>query len=406
MFLRQMNLKIPKYVLIAGLAMTAISCAKGGGSFSVLSQSQSFTQPGGGGGAGSGAYSMRPIDVLIVVDNSQSMVATQQKLADNFPSFIQKFIANGYDFKIAVTTSDAFIGGETPSYGEFLGQCATCTIGKTYFNQGANSPVRVIASSDYNLYSSAEQARLTSDFTSNVLVGVQDGSYTIGKNDPRHLSSMHAALNSSAGGTSPNIGFHRPDAYFAVISVTDQDDKSCLNSNKCNNNHLALSMFQNYLATYTSKTTYDASGTVTGTVSGTVKDDFSASAIAILDSVCDNQITSAGGGTGGAHQISTRLTGLASMTGGSQMSLCADFSLALDGLAGQILSAAKPMYYLDKKAIEASISVIINGVTVPKSTTNGWSYSDNGITGIVTINGTTYKPAVGASVVINFDPLL
>lgn len=390
--------------LLAGLALTTISCAKGGGSFSVLSASQTFTQPNGG----NGAYSMRPVDVLFVIDNSQSMVATQQKLADNFPSFIQKFIANGYDFKIAVTTTDAFIGGESTADGGFLGQCLTCTIDKTYFRQGANSPVRVIDSKDYNLYSSAEQARLVDEFTSNALVGVQDGSYTIGKNDPRPFSSLQATLNSSASGTSPNIGFRRPGAYLAVITVSDLDDRSWLGSNKTNNdnNLFPLTKYRDYLAIFTSMDKYDASGTVIGSVSGTLKDDFSVSTISILDSACDNQITSAGGGTGGSHGIGQRLIGLADMTGGAKMSICADFSMALDGLTGQILGAAKPVYTLDKKAIVASIQVIINGVTVPQSATDGWSYSETATTGMITINGATYKPAVGASVVINFDPNL
>ena len=52
------------------------------------------------------AYSK--IDILFVVDNSGSMAASQTGLTGSFSNFINTFVTKGYDFRIAVTTSEAY----------------------------------------------------------------------------------------------------------------------------------------------------------------------------------------------------------------------------------------------------------------------------------------------------------
>jgi hypothetical protein len=325
--------------------------------------------------------------VLFVVDNTQSMASSQNNLGANFPSFIKKFISNGYDFKIAVTTSEAFLGGEIGS-GGFLGtsNCSECVIEKTYFRSGLDPKIYVIESKNYNLFSSAEQSRLVSDFTANVLVG------TNGSNDERAFSSFQATLN-SVSGASPNIGFHRPGAYLAVIIVSDGDDfstnKMAKTSSYTSSELFPLTYYRDYLQSFTS---------------GMLKEDFSVSTISILDDVCRNTLSKShqSGTQNGGQQVGTRYMGLADLTGGAKISLCDSFDTALDGLTGKIISAAKPVYTLDKKPILNSIQVLVDGITVPQSTTDGWSYDAAANT--ISINGTTYKPNVGSSVVINFDP--
>ncbi len=60
------------------------------------------------------------VDIVLVVDNSCSMVEEQEKLAQNFQSFIQHFETSESDYKIAVITTDTlddkfmgrFVGGD------------------------------------------------------------------------------------------------------------------------------------------------------------------------------------------------------------------------------------------------------------------------------------------------------
>src|SRR5437868_2296854 len=49
------------------------------------------------------------IDVLWVIDNSGSMAPFQTNLTSNFNSFISNMNTKGYDFRLAVTTSDAYM---------------------------------------------------------------------------------------------------------------------------------------------------------------------------------------------------------------------------------------------------------------------------------------------------------
>ena len=48
------------------------------------------------------------VDVLLVVDDSCSMAEEQNKLADNFQSFISAFDGVDVDWQIAVTTTDTY----------------------------------------------------------------------------------------------------------------------------------------------------------------------------------------------------------------------------------------------------------------------------------------------------------
>src|ERR687887_2453434 len=48
------------------------------------------------------------VDVLWIVDNSESMAGEQENLARNFQSFIELFVRGAVDYRIAVTTTDIF----------------------------------------------------------------------------------------------------------------------------------------------------------------------------------------------------------------------------------------------------------------------------------------------------------
>ncbi|WP_409477637.1 hypothetical protein [Pseudobdellovibrio sp. HCB154] len=364
MFLSQTKLKIAKKLMLATLAMSAVACDKGGGSFSVLSDNSQFKQ--------NVTFTPRKLDVLFVVDNSGSMATSQQSLANNFPSFIDKFIDKGYDFRIAVTTTDAFYGDQFVSNG-----CSICNVEQTRFRSGVNPAVYVIDRADYDLAQAGEEARLKSDFTLNVKVG------TSGSGDERAFSSFKAALSSSL-----NVGFHRPDAFLAVVIVSDEEDFSqseyTMNESYSNPNLFSVASYKTFLDGFTG---------------GVASQDYSVSAISISDQACRDQLA---GGSGGAQKVAIRYNQLVDLTGGTKNSICNPFDQTLDNISSQIMTEQKPVYTLDKKPIIASIRVVVDGVVVPQSSTDGWSY--DAVDNTITINGLTYKPGANSAISINFDP--
>lgn len=364
MFLTKKKLKIAEKIMLTALAMTAVACDKGAGSFSILSDNSQFQQ--------AVSFAPRKLDVLFVVDNSGSMASSQNNLANNFPSFIDKFISKGYDFRIAVTTTDAFYGDQFVANG-----CSLCNTEQTRFRSGVNPKVYVIDRADYDLSQAGEEARLKSDFTLNVKVG------TNGSGDERAFSSFKAALSSSL-----NINFHRPDAFLAIVIVSDEEDFSqseyAMNESYSNVNLHSVASYKSYLDGFTG---------------GVSSEDYSVSAISISDQACRDSLA---GGSGGAQKVASRYNQLVDLTGGSKNSICSPFDQTLDNISNQIITEQKPVYTLNKKPIVASIRVTVGGVSVPQSNTDGWSYDAAANT--ITINGMTYKPNGGAAISINFDP--
>lgn len=362
MFTEVVKLKLNR-VLAVSLALTAVACDKGAGSYSVLSDSSQFQQ--------SVTFTPRKLDVLFVVDNSGSMLTSQNNLAANFSSFIDKFITKGYDFRIAVTTSDAFYGDQ------FIGtSCSLCTVEQTRFRSGTNPKVYVIDKADFDVAQPSEIQRLKDTFTLNAKVG------TTGSGDERAFSSFKAALASSL-----NVSFHRSDAFLAVVIISDEEDFSqsayAMNESYSNPNLFPVTDYKTFLDTFTG---------------GAASNDYSVSTISIIDEACRSTLAQGSG----AQKIGQRYMQLADLTGGTKNSICSAFDQSLDNISSQILTQSKPVYTLNKRPIVSSIVVIIDGVSVPQSLTDGWSYDATANT--ISINGVTYKPSAGSSIVINFDP--
>jgi hypothetical protein len=158
---RKINSKQIQQTFFLAMSLLLMNgCDKGGSSFSVLSDSSSFQQ--------TAVFQPRKLDVLFVVDNSGSMSSSQTNLANNFSSFIDRFISKGYDFKIAVSTTDAFYGEQFLTSG-----CSICNVNQTRFRSGvAPTPVYVIDKNNYDLGIPSEIDRLKSEFSLNVKVGI------------------------------------------------------------------------------------------------------------------------------------------------------------------------------------------------------------------------------------------
>lgn len=374
-------MKILLHVLTISLFFAG--CDKGGGSFSVLSESSTFQQEV--------TYTPRKLDVLFVVDNSGSMDNYQQALVNNFSSFIDRFISKGYDFRIAVTTSEAYrypqLALATPS------ACFSfCEEWRVHFRRGSASNPYVIDKANYDLTTNAGKTLLKNDFIANAHMG------TDGSGDERAFSSFMAALNYSTnlnGSDSPNKNFHRPDAFLAVVIISDEEDFSQigtggLNQSYSNPNLVPLSQYKTSLETFT------------GGQSGS---DFTVSTISILDQACldildPNNTSNPGAAIG--RKIGTRYAQLADLTGGTKNSLCQPFDTSLDNISDSIEGLSEASFVLDKAPIISSIRLIIDGVLVPQSNTEGWSYT--AATKTLKVNGTIYKPAAGSIIKLNFDP--
>lgn len=362
-----LNTKSLKTLTLAGglvaLLTPLVACEKNAGTFSLAADSTLFQQ--------SATFVPRKLDVLFVIDNSGSMATSQTNLASHFPSFINYFKTKGYDFKIAITTTDTYLAEQFVGQNCVLNSVDLCDASYAKFHATAlsgQSPVYVIDNNTPNL----EQV-----FSSNVVVG------TGGSGDERAFSSFHAALQSNQ-----NTGFHRNDAYLSIIIVSDADDFShtsgTWHDNPINESYsepslISINDYVTYLNTFTS---------------GQPTTDYSVSTIGVLDTTCRNSL-------GVEMKLGTRYMALSDATGGTKNSICESFDTVLNNISTTIASQTKAVFTLDRTPIPATIRVIINDVVIPEDASNGWQYSSTNNT--VTVNG-TYAPQSGDAVRINFDP--
>lgn len=153
------------------------------------------------------------IDVLWVVDNSESMAPRQDNLARNFSSFIDQFTRSSIDFRIAVTNTDIFINGG----GDFYGTPSVIT---------------------------PQTANVVQAFSNNIKVGIKGSSAESGLEAGRRAIEKRRAANTEAieqckracGTNKPacvtqcdqkkDFIFLRPDAYLYLVFVTDEEDES------------------------------------------------------------------------------------------------------------------------------------------------------------------------------------
>lgn len=345
-----MNFNKVGYLYAISQILLLSSCDKGGASFSVLSSSTEYQQEV--------TYEPRKIDVLFVVDNSGSMSSSQINLANNFPSFINYFKSKGYDYKIAVTTTDAFYGSQFISNG-----CSLCNENQTKFKSGTDPKFYVIDNTTPDL---------EAVFAQNVNVGIT------GSGDERAFSSFKAALTSSL-----NVNFHRPTAFLSIIIVSDEEDFShdeiTFNESYSQPTLHSIASYKSFLESFTS---------------GQSTSDFHVSSISILDETCRASL-------GLGRKIGVRYMDLVDATGGSKNSICNTFDTILNSLSTHIVEQIKAQFYLTRIPILESVRVIIEGILIPQDTVNGWIYDS--VTNSISING-SYRPNAGASVTINFDP--
>jgi hypothetical protein len=133
----------------------------------------------------------KKVDVLLIVDNSCSMIDEQNKLAANFENFIEQFLTASVDYQIGVVTTD--MEDETQS-GRLVGD------------------TKIITSA-----MDLDTARDT--FVDNVKV------CATGSGFERGLAAAEAALSEPIL-SAENAGFLRDDAALSIVFVSDEEDGS------------------------------------------------------------------------------------------------------------------------------------------------------------------------------------
>ncbi len=127
------------------------------------------------------------VDILWVIDDSGSMADNQANLANNFDHFITQFLDKDIDFKMAITTTDAYFKN-----GKMVGDSGKLTRASAIGNRTA----------------------FTNNFEKWVKVG------TSGSSVEQGLKCASAFFDRYAS------SFLRDDAYLAIVFLSDEEDQS------------------------------------------------------------------------------------------------------------------------------------------------------------------------------------
>lgn len=375
-------------VSISALAMTA--CSNNQSSFSLLPASQNFQQ--------SNSSTSNKVDLLWVVDNSPSMIPAQNNILNNISAFMTNFQSKNLDFKLAVTTTEAYLAGT-----KFTGNNAYSQFrdGATLYQLDAQG--RPTTTVSYSKYSGIfvivpGVLNLINTFITNAYQGDQ------GSGDERAFRSLQIALNDSQ-----NTGFHRPDAYLAVIILSDEDDFS--GDSRIEGSwigQLPGETFAQYQARYVpdhdyAAPTLDSVATYisfldTFTNSTPSNRHYNVSAISVLDNTCQTAQTSAGSPN---SIIGQRYVDIAHQTAGTVGSLCdTNFAATLTKIQENILELSS-QFFLQRTPVVSSISVVVNSASISQDPVNGWTY--NATVNSIVFHGSSIPPQ-GANIAINFDP--
>ena len=165
----------------------------------------------------------RDVDILFVIDNSGSMIEEQTSLLTNFPVFtnVLETIEGGLpNVHIGVVSTDVGAGPFAISGCQGTGDNGALLVGSSTCAPTSANYIEDI-SDGAGGRTTNYPGTLAQAFACNAALG------TTGCGFEQQLESMRRALNGSNGA---NAGFLRPDAYLAVIFITDEDDCSTSNT--------------------------------------------------------------------------------------------------------------------------------------------------------------------------------
>lgn len=399
-----------RLIFFATVIILNNSCGGGGGSISTLATTEAFDET---------ELDFSPeMDILWVVDPSRSMKTEIETVQNNIQEFIGDFITKGYDYRMGIITTaawshEAFLDGlDTDLLDGGSGEPLFARLHRgdcTNF-AGVGSQDAVLSPStasdignfinkfkiNFDVYGIAlDTSGCGLDFFSNYagVPGNIFNSYTPGDRselavyvgDERPLQSIKAFLEA-------DTTFLRPNAYLAVIIISDELDAS--------RDSLVPSL------------TFTPNVQGQPAVPGNHTAEQYRSFIRGLKGGNDNKF-----GIFSIVNLDLEGINIAAEAAGSEntFDINAERSVYLENLnkiRGEILESATT-YTLNREPIESTIRIQvigINGITidVPKSTgpnVEGWAYDpNNGEFGSIVFIGTQYTPAQGDGIIVDYTP--
>lgn len=180
--------------------------------------------PGGhGGGAGGRNEAARALDLLFMIDNSQSMAVMQQKLAEKLPQFMDvlKGIPGGLpDLHVAVISSSlgAGIFSNVPGCApDGLGDQTGSFQGATVCNALHPGQKFISTANGINNF----DGDISAVFACMAMLGDRGCGFE------HQFESTRVALQRAMDPADPdNAGFLRPNAALAIVMLTNEDDCS------------------------------------------------------------------------------------------------------------------------------------------------------------------------------------
>lgn len=285
------------------------------------------------------------VDILWVVDNSNSMAQHQQRIAQEVPGFINALKATGMDFHMGVTTMDCSSSGED-------GRLVAAPGTPTY-----------LTNSTPNMVSILQQRLQLGDNGSSV---------------ERALEATKNALTEPLA-SGFNAGFRRFDAadptkgaVLAVIYLSNEDDQS----------GSAVPDPVAFFDAHAVKSQYvtDMPQWVVSFI-GSTPDDPSCKTVPWT------------------KEDGLAYIALANKSGGASSSICSgDFAAALKNVQGHILTMITEWHF-PKTPVESTIRVFVNGNEIANDPVNGWTYV--AARKVIQFHGTSI-PGLGASIDVQY----
>lgn len=248
------------------------------------------------------------VDILIIDDNSKSMQYEQSNMAQRMSTFLS--VLNGLDWRIAITTTDP----DSPEWGDGRILQTSGPI-KEYFISSSMDPQKA--------HDSLAQTIQRSE---------------IGSKDEQGIYATYRAIERSFDLNDPNSKFFRPDAHFAAVVISDEDESFSEFKNRPEN-----------LLAYVNK----------------VWPQKNFAFHSIVNKTNDLQCKNTQGNTyGAAYEKMSQLTGLGKIGGAIIGSVCEkDYGLQLTGI-GNSVQEMKKVIELNCEPIgskESAVVISLNG---------------------------------------------
>lgn len=331
---------------------------------------------GGDGGDGDGSETTRrvemavtqmdasKVDILWVIDNSNSMKPLQNSLRANVGSFIEGLSVSGLDFQLGITSTDACL----PSKASNL----TDELCPDHYTKTAERGALVGERGKKVMY--ARDRDVVEKFQRLANLGINGSPFEHG------LTSTKLAMERALRGD--NEDFLRKDAFLAIVIVSDEEDDG-VGLSMSNERGINYWTRNKTRYRFTSKDLVDYLKVVkpgnafsVSSIVGTYNDQ---------SELCESE-------NGRAYELGSEYMTASKLTGGITESICEpDWSASLRRIADSVDSRIKSVL-LESVPVAGSLEVQVDGIRVTT-----WSY--NPARNIVQFSEV---PAAGSQIAINY----